>query len=289
MALIPERVSMKDAFGGEVPFTTFIANNQDAQAALMAALDRDSSEYSIQTVKEVQTRDGKRADLVVYNEDGEVELVIESQDSSGWLDSIHASKIFFYMFEKGCSEGVLLTEDTSELVRDFIKYKNENSPENVWIVTVSFFKINGEIIVDFKAILRPYEGKKKIRSTSEKSERTYGNMDFYKDLREKRSDIFNHNGADFVQDKNVNNTRLNVFLRKRKKGYSVGVWIDQPGTTKSNAFTDYFDEKAIEHNISDRSRNKTKVSNLGYITDLDKAIALHQEIVADIKSGKLAI
>lgn len=111
-----KRSCIKDAFGGEVAFTKFIADDVETSKRLLSALDlSDEDGYSI--TPEEHTTHLKRVDLVIRDQEGEIFLVIESQDATGWLDSVHASKITYYMYDKKCDDGVLLCEDADEHIK----------------------------------------------------------------------------------------------------------------------------------------------------------------------------
>lgn len=212
-------LSIKEAFGGEVVFTKHIASNVEVASRLLETIDSGMSEnFSIKP--EDETLDRKRVDLVVRDEDNNVVQVIESQDASGWLDSVHASKIAYYCYEKGCMDGVLLTEDADEHIKGFVRWYNENTPLNIYLIYVQIFDSNPKPYVNFIPVMRPFNVKdKKIqRKTSLKSNDTH----FGEYLQEK----FNENLGKFtnqtnwyVSTNNVSNTGINVAIHCRKSGY----------------------------------------------------------------------
>ncbi len=130
-----KRQTIKEAFGGEVPFTKFISQDLDTSRRLINAISAEyDDEYVIQP--EDPTVDSKRVDLVIRDSENIVAYVIESQDCTGWLDSIHASKILYYMYEKECFEGILLCEDADEHIKGFVRWCNENTPVQIWLMSV---------------------------------------------------------------------------------------------------------------------------------------------------------
>ena len=166
-----ERVSIKEAFGNEVTFTKFIAEDVETKNRLLESLGYPmDGEYNIEI--ESKTIDSKRVDLIIKDDTDEVVNVIESQDSTGWLDTVHSSKISYYCWEKECNFGTLITEDASEHIKNYIKWTNENTPLNITILKSLIYKIgSNNFYVDFFPIMRWIDGKeKKIEAKKPKVE-----------------------------------------------------------------------------------------------------------------------
>lgn len=160
-----ERVDIKESFGNEVTFTKFISEDCETKNRLLESLGYPiDGEYFIEV--ESKTIDNKRVDLVIKNDDETLINVIESQDSTGWLDTIHSSKISYYCWEKNCNYGTLITEDASEHIKGYVKWLNENTPLNITILkSLIYKKDDGSFYVDFFPITRWIDGKeKKIES-----------------------------------------------------------------------------------------------------------------------------
>jgi hypothetical protein len=159
------RSSIKEAFLTEPKFTKFIADNEDVAARLLEAV-RIGMGDDTNIVAEDRTVDGKRVDLTINDSEGTTVAVIEAQDATGWLDSVHASKISYYCYDKDCTTAVLLCEDASEHIKGFMKYQNETGPLDIWIVRVAVYKTDTGPFVDFYPTQRPFELKEKISKRS---------------------------------------------------------------------------------------------------------------------------
>jgi hypothetical protein len=149
-----KRISIKQAFGTEPQFTKFISKDKATQERLLTALNMSYDDgFTIKA--EVQTQDNKRVDLVVKDSEGENALVIESQDCSGWLDALHASKILYYMHDKKCDTGVLLCEDANEHIKSYVQRFNTDSCWDVYVLIVLVYETSEGAWVDFQPLMRP--------------------------------------------------------------------------------------------------------------------------------------
>jgi hypothetical protein len=148
-----KRSNIKTAFGGEVPFTKFISANSETQARLLEALNLAIEDgFTVQA--EDPTEDSKRVDLVVRDSEGTVLLVIESQDATGWLDSVHSSKIMYYMWDKGCDQGVILTEDADEYIMSFVRSLNTDHNFSITLLKTVVYITDEGNYVDFFPLIR---------------------------------------------------------------------------------------------------------------------------------------
>ena len=159
------RSSIKEAFLTEPKFTKHIADNEDVSARLLEAV-RIGMGDDANIIPEDRTVDGKRVDLTINDSDGTTVAVIEAQDAIGWLDSVHASKISYYCYDKDCTTGILICEDASEHIKEFVKYQNEHTNLDLWLVVALIYKTDTGPFVDFQVIQRPFELKEKISKRS---------------------------------------------------------------------------------------------------------------------------
>ena len=213
------RKTIKEAFGGEVPFTKYIAENKDVARRLLDTIDTGMSD-SFEIAPEDQTVDRKRVDLVVRDSDDNVVQVIESQDATGWLDSVHASKIAYYCYEKGCMDGVLLTEDADEHIKGFIRWYNENTPLNIYLINVVIYATEAGNYVDFIPVMRPFNIKdKKIQRRPGTKNPTDNFKEFLEEKFQEYPGKFTHQTNWYVSTNNVANTGINVGIHCRKSGY----------------------------------------------------------------------
>lgn len=273
------RQTIKEAFGGEVPFTKYIASNKEVAKRLLDAIDTGMSE-SFNIAPEDQTVDRKRVDLVVRDDDGNVVQVIESQDATGWLDSVHASKIAYYCYEKGCMDGVLLTEDADEHIKGFIRWYNENTPLNIYLFNVVIYKTDTGSFVDFIPVMRPFNVKdKKIQRRPGSTENTQ--EDFREFLQQKFEDHkgkFTHTTGWYVSRNNIANTGVNAAIHCRKSGYFL---VDIYHNQKINreAFEQSYREFSPDDDITFK-----KVSAYVRRETWDEALATFDQIVQGISS-----
>ena len=92
---VMKRSTIKEAFGGEVRFTKHIADNVDLATKLDIVDMSMGDDYRV--IPEDKTIDSKRVDLTVNDSEGTTVAVIESQDATGWLDTVHSSKIILHV------------------------------------------------------------------------------------------------------------------------------------------------------------------------------------------------
>jgi hypothetical protein len=277
------RQSIKEAFGGEVPFTKYIASNTDVAKRLLDAIDTGMSE-SFSIAPEDQTVDRKRVDLVVRDDDGNVVQVIESQDATGWLDSVHASKIAYYCYEKGCMDGVLLTEDADEHIKGFIRWYNENTPLNIYLFNVVIYATDTGNYVDFIPVMRPFNVKDK------KIQRKPGGVansqeDFREFLQQKFDENkgkFTHTTGWYISSNNIANTGVNVAIHCRKSGYFL---VDIYHNNKIDK--EQFEQSYREFSPDDEIVFK-KVSAYVRRENWEEAVATFDQLVQGLKNKAIA-
>lgn len=283
-----EKQTIKEAFGGEVAFTQFIARDAETHRRLLETIDMGMNDgFKIQP--ESHTVDNKRVDLVVYDEDGNAQAVIESQDATGWLDSVHASKIDYYMYDKNCFEGVLLTEDADEHIKGFLRWKNENSPVNIWLLNVLIFKTGTGRYIDFIPVMRPTSAKdKKVKRTSRESDANYRNAlaekwgPFLEEKFEEHDGVFTHKTLRYISRNGLGSKKINAGIHARKEGWSVQAYC---GDNKVNdIFVDTFNKWAVDHDVTP-STNKTY--GQVYAPDWDVAFELFTDLYQKIEAGEI--
>ena len=247
------RLSIKEAFGGEVAFTKYIAENSEVSQSLLDCVDISiGSDYKIHV--EHRTVDGKRVDLSVQDSDGTIIAVIESQDTTGWLDSVHASKIFYYAYEKSCVEGIILTEDATEHVKGFVRFMNEQTPFNIWLIVSRIWTddINNRKIVDFVPVIRPTEpSQKKVKrqSNSGDSQGAVKYADFLAQKYEENSELFTSYTGHYIDRKNVSNSRLNVGIEPRNGFFNVS--MHHRGIFNNETFNKSFSDLVYSEKLLD--------------------------------------
>lgn len=230
-----KRLDIKTAFGGEVPFTKFIADDVATARRLLSAIDL-YSEDGFKVTPEERTVDNKRVDLVVRNSEGGLVAIIESQDASGWLDSIHASKVTYYMYDRGCNEGVLICEDADEHIKGYVRYINENSPFRITLVSVLVFEQSGRPHCEFVPLIRPTTIEKS--STRAISVTSTTISEIIEQINSNNPGLFTNKSSEYVSKNNVAGTGVNVFIRPRVKGFKVG--INHRGKFNNDAFKNNF-------------------------------------------------
>lgn len=215
-----KRSTIKEAFGGEVKYTKYISENIDVATKLLDIVDMSMGD-DYRVVPEDKTIDSKRVDLTVKDSDGECVAVIESQDATGWLDTVHSSKIMYYMWEKQCNDGILLTEDADENVKGFVRYINENTPFNVWLVATIVYQTENGPFVDFYPVMRPFSLKEKKvqrKSTGNAVETPYSEV--CQKLYDDNPGLFTNVTSRYVSRTKVDNN-LAMGLHPKAKGASL--------------------------------------------------------------------
>jgi len=281
-----KRVSIKQAFGGEVPFTKYISNNEEVAKRLLESIDEGMGE-SFSIKPEDETLDRKRVDLVVRDDDDNVVQVIESQDATGWLDSVHASKIAYYCYEKGCMDGVLLTEDADEHIKGFIRWYNENTPLNIYLFNVVIYETEAGPYVDFIPVMRPFNIRDKKIQRKPGSVRTQEDFrEFLQEKFETHKGKFTHVTGWYVSRNNVANVGVNVGIHCRKSGYFL---VDIYHNNKINQeqgspFVETYKQTMPDDNIHFKKQS-------GYVRreNWDDAVRAFDIMVEGLEQGKIKV
>lgn len=278
-----KRISIKQAFGGEVPFTKYISNNEEVAKRLLESIDEGMGE-SFSIKPEDETLDRKRVDLVVRDDDDNVVQVIESQDATGWLDSVHASKIAYYCYEKGCMDGVLLTEDADEHIKGFIRWYNENTPLNIYLFNVVIYETETGPYVDFIPVMRPFNVRDKKIQRKPGGVRTQEDFrEFLQEKFETHKGKFTHATGWYVSRNNVANVGVNVGIHCRKSGYFL-VDIYHNNKINQEPFVETYKKSMPEDTIHFKKQS-------GYVRreSWDDAVKAFDIMVEGLEQGKIKV
>jgi len=219
-----EEITIQE-FGGEVKFTKYIADQRKVAEKLLNAIDLDVEDFTI--TPEEKTLEDKRVDLVVRDPNNNVIQVIECQDASGWLDPVHASKILWYSDDKKCDDVVIITEDMTEDMRNFVIRLNKESWVNIYVIQPTILKQDdGKPFITFKAILRPTSWSKKIvraNNPTNASESPFA--EFMKAKYDENRDMFDLINTSsqrcYVACSVIGSTGMKVLILRNTKGFKI--------------------------------------------------------------------
>jgi hypothetical protein len=282
-----KRSNIKEAFGGELAFTKYIAGDLDTSKRLLTALDLNEDDYKI--TPEEHTSHSKRVDLVVRDRDNEIFLVIESQDASGWLDSIHASKITYYMFDKKCDDGVLICEDADEHIKNYVRWLNENTPLRITLVGVVIFK-DERPFCDFIPLIRPtyLEDKKIVKKSSSDSEVESKISSQVQDIYDTNPGIFTNVAKNYVSKVNVGGTGLTVAIHPYKtSGHFVEIW--HAGKSNTDEFRSTFTELCKKNGYEAKFQNRRGYINGEKVDSVDGAVEAAKIFIEALETGEVAV
>lgn len=267
-----KRSNIKEAFGGEVPFTKFISENLETSRRLLNALDL-SYEDGYNVTPEEHTIHSKRVDLVVRDIDNDIVLVVESQDASGWLDAIHASKITYYMYDKKCDDGVLICEDADEHIKGYVKWVNENTPLRITLVSVIIFETKEKPHCEFIPILRPtnLEDKKVFRKagTTVSDETDQNKAAWVQELADSNPGLFTNVASRYASRNNVAGTGINVGIHPYSTGTEFFVELWHAGKLNTDPFKQSFAEVCSKNGLEAKFQQRR-----GYAKVVTKEAAL---------------
>jgi hypothetical protein len=284
-----KRSSIKDAFGGEVPFTKFIANNVETSRRLLNALDL-SHEDGYQVTPEEHTTHSKRVDLVVRDNDNEIVLCVESQDASGWLDAVHASKITYYMYDKKCDDGALICEDADEHIKGFVKWLNENTPLRITLVSVVIFEGLKDPHCEFIPLIRPSQlaDKKVVRKSSPTTEADTNISEQVQSIYDNNPGVFTNVASRYVSKTNVGGTGLTVAINPYKtSGHFVEVW--HAGKANTDAFKESFAEVCKKNGYVPNFQQRRGYVNGDKVLTANDAVEAAKIFIAGLESGEIRI
>jgi hypothetical protein len=280
-----KRSNIKDAFGGEVAFTKFIASDAETSKRLLNALDLDEEDYSV--TPEEHTVHSKRVDLVVRDRDGDVFLVIESQDASGWLDAVHASKVTYYMYDKKCDDGVLICEDADEHIKGFVRWLNENTPLRITLVSVVIYK-DTKPYCEFIPLIRPtyLEDKKIVKKSTPDSEADANVSNQVQSIYDANPGLFTNVAKHYVSKVNVGGTGLTVAINPYKtSGHFVEIW--HAGKANNDQFKSSFFELCKKNGYEAKFQNRRGYVNGDRVISTEGAVEAAKVFIAALESKEI--
>jgi len=239
-----KRVTIKEAFGGEVAFTKFISEHTATQQRLLDSLNL-AVEDGYLVRPEDPTEDSKRVDLTVQDTDGNIILVIESQDATGWLDSVHASKIMYYMWDKGCPQGVILSEDADEYIMSFVRSLNTEHNFSITLLKTLVYDVDGEKFVDFAPLIRGSD----IEYTSNvrtKAEPDHQKVELLQQLATDNPGLFTNVTGRYASHIKLGSNNMNVGIVPYKNGrFWIDIW--HGGKHNTDTFRNSFADICNQH------------------------------------------
>lgn len=278
-----KRSTIKQAFGGEVAFTKFISRDIETSNRLLAACDL-SFEDGYTVAPEEHTADDKRVDLVVRDSNQEVVLVIESQDATGWLDSVHASKITYYMYDRGVTEAVLLCEDADEHIKGFVKYLNDTTQFSITLLAVVVFESSPNPYCEFIPLMRPSSlTERRVRRVSGTVENPFSGE--LERIAQENAGLFTHTAKHWNSTNNVANTGVNLVLGMNNSHYRISAWHGGR-RTDDEAFKQSFGSFVSGLGFESRSRKDSE-----YITIESEvmAIEMFRKILDAFKNSSITV
>lgn len=282
-----KRTNIKDGFGGEVPFTKFISNDSETSKRLLNALDLSEEDYSV--TPEEHTVHSKRVDLVVRDKDSEIILVIESQDASGWLDAVHASKITYYMYDKKCDDGVLICEDADEHIKGFVKWLNENTPLRITLVGVVIFEGPTNPHCEFIPLIRPSQlaDKKVVRKASAvNNDIDQSKYDHLEQLFNSNPGLFTNHTGRYASKNNVANSGMNVGIVPYKtEGYYVDIW--HAGKFDNNDFRQSFTKVCEKNGLEPKFQKARAYVNGDRVLTTEGALSVFKIFVEALENNEI--
>lgn len=281
-----KRSSIKEAFGGEVPFTKFIAADLETSKRLLNAIDLDEEDYNI--TPEEHTTHSKRVDLIVRDRDGDIFLVIESQDASGWLDSVHASKITYYMYDKKCDDGVLICEDADEHIKGFVRWLNENTPLRITLVGVVIYENGKNPYCEFVPLIRPTQtqDKKVVRKSNPNVEADNNVSEQCQAIYDANPGVFTNVAKNYVSKTNVGNTGLTVAINPYKtSGFFVEVW--HAGKADTEEFRRTFKETCNKNGLTATFQKRRGYVNGDAVTTTQQAVDAAKLFISALECGEI--
>jgi len=281
-----KRTDIKNGFGGEVPFTKFIANDLETSKRLLNALDLSEEDYSV--TPEEHTTHSKRVDLVVRDKDNEIILVIESQDASGWLDAVHASKITYYMYDKKCDDGVLICEDADEHIKGFVKWLNENTPLRITLIGVMIFETNDQPHCEFLPLIRPTQlsDKKVVRKSPTSSDTDQSKFEHLEQLFADNPGMFTNQTGRYISCNNVANSGMNVAIVPYKtEGYYVDIW--HAGKFDTDTFRKSFTELCKKEGLEAKFQKARAYVNGDKVFTTEGAMSVFKLFVTGLESREV--
>lgn len=278
-----KRSNIKSTFGGEVPFTKFISEDIGTQQRLLEALNL-AIEDGYVVKPEDPTVDSKRVDLTVQDSEGNVLLVIESQDATGWLDSVHASKIMYYMWDKNCAQGVILSEDADEYIMSFVRSLNTDHNFSITLLKTLIYE-NEKPFVDFVPLIRGSD----IEYTSNvrvKNDPDPQKASLLQELANNNPGLFTNVTGRYASHIKLGSSGMNVGIVPYKNGkFWVDIW--HGGKHNTDNFRNTFSELCEEHGWEPKFQQaRAYVNGTGGVT-ADEGIIIFKIFMAALKENRI--
>ena len=187
------------------------------------------------------------------------------------------------MYEKECFEGILLCEDADEHIKGFVRWCNENTPVQIWLMSVLCFE--GKY-VEFVPLIRPSAFKdKKIRRV--KSESSNYSPDFTESLEQKAEEnpgLFTNVRSRYLSTNGVGGSGINVGISPRKSGYfMVTIW--HAGKWNNDKFRNSFNEYVKnETMLEPKWQDRQAYVN---VDSWDEGLEIYKKFINGLKTKKI--
>ena len=282
-----KRSSIRQEFGGEVAFTRWISQDTDTQQRLLAALNLEPEDgYRVRP--EDPTLDSKRVDLTVQDADGRVLLVIESQDATGWLDSVHASKIMYYMWDKGCSQGVILTEDADEYIMSFVRELNTDHNWSISLLKTLIYSLDREVkFVDFVPLIRGSDiDAARLPTARVRAEPDPQKVELLRDLADRNPGLFTNVTGRYASHTKLGSGNMNVGIVPYKNGrFWIDIW--HGGRHNTETFRSTFAEICEQRGWEPKFQQARAYVNGQGGYDSEEAVEIFRTLMTALKTDQI--
>lgn len=236
-----KRLTTREAFSGEVPFTQALCSNKTIQQELNNFLidkldfdlDLDKTKYEHQVALDFSGR----VDIVVHQY-GEPSFVIECQDARGDLDMLHIMKSIAYAHEVGVEDIVLLAEEVSVEAVRLVEHLRSFG-HSIYLVTYDIFQFGNEQHLAFRSIANP---RKLVVNTSSRS--SYDDR-----ARERKSELNSAFFAKYQERLGLTNVSSEYASRNTYPGLAVYANI-RPQRSRIDLLSRKYDMIALEEALS---------------------------------------
>lgn len=198
------------------------------------------------------------------------------------------------MYDKRCDLGILLVEDATEEIKGYIRYLNENTPTNIFVLLVAVYE-NKQ--VDFHPLVRPFTGKKKIIKEGSSGKTTSTTSAYHpvteivKEIYEVSENEKEYKGAFTTQTSRYLGTQklgannLAVSINPRTSGnHIVSLWHRgkyENHTEFEKAFTDFVKQE-LNMEVFSFAKNSARIKTKGK----KNGLKIHKTFVDAAKAGK---
>lgn len=236
-----KRLTTREAFSGEVPFTQALCSNKTIQLELNNFLidkldfdlDLDKTKYEHQVALDFSGR----VDIVVHQY-GEPSFVIECQDARGDLDMLHIMKSIAYAHEVGVEDIVLLAEEISVEAVRLVEHLRSFG-HSIYLVTYDIFQFGNEQHLAFRSIANP----RKLVNTSS-SRTTYDER-----ARERKGELNSAFFAKYQERLGLTNVSSEYASRNTYPGLTIYANI-RPQRSRIDLLSRKYDMTALEETLT---------------------------------------